>query len=422
MPMTLLKSLIYKDSLLLIRDKAGLCMIFLMPMLLVVIMAYLQDSTFNVIQETRIPLLLLNNDKDSLGIAIERQMEASGIFAISRDINGQAAGKDEMVQAVASGDFMIGIVIPENATRNIRKNVKRYVAGVFNGQNITPAVDSVQVDIFIDPVAKSSFLQTLMSAMREYAVRTESDFLFKEITAEVEKISPMPMTGIQLSRNQVRFREQYAMPDSRRAIPNSTQHNIPAWSMFAIFFIAISLSGNMIKEREDGSFTRLRTMPCPHYLYITGKVAVYLLVCLLQFTAIFLMGMYLFPLLGLPTLTPGAQPLLLLPVGVCSALAAISYGVTIGKVATSHQQAAIFASISVVIMAATGGIWIPVFAMPEPMQWVSHISPLNWGLEGFYDVILRGGRLRDVLPECAASLAFAVLCLWVANQKTNESI
>ncbi|KAA6304532.1 hypothetical protein EZS27_043821, partial [termite gut metagenome] len=90
MPMTPLKSLIYKDGLLLIRDKAGLCMMFLMPMLLVMIMAYLQDSTFNLVQETRIPLLLLNNDKDSLGIAIERQMETSGIFAISRDIDGQA--------------------------------------------------------------------------------------------------------------------------------------------------------------------------------------------------------------------------------------------------------------------------------------------------------------------------------------------
>jgi ABC-2 type transport system permease protein len=417
--MTPLKSLIYKDGLLLIRDKAGLCMMFLMPMLLVMIMAYLQDSTFNLVQETRIPLLLLNNDKDSLGIAIERQMETSGIFAISRDIDGQAAGKDEMVRAVASGDFMIGVVIPENATRNIRKNVKRYVAGVFNGQNTTPTVDSVQVDIFIDPVAKNSFLQTLMSAMREYAVRTESDFLFREITAEVEKISPMPLTGIQLSRNQVRFREQYAMPDSRKAIPNSTQHNIPAWSMFAIFFIAISLSGNMIKEREDGSFTRLRTMPCPYYLYIMGKVLVYMLVCLLQFAAIFLMGIYLFPWLGLPALTL-PQPLLLLPVGICSALAAISYGVAIGKIATSHQQAAIFASISVVIMAATGGIWIPVFAMPEPMQWVSHISPLNWGLEGFYDVILRGGSLLHIIPECAASLTFAALCLCLANHKTKN--
>ncbi|MDR1673387.1 MAG: ABC transporter permease [Bacteroidales bacterium] len=405
-----LRALIYKDSLLLRRDRAGLCMMFLMPMLLVVVMTYLQDSTFNSIRETRIPLLLLNNDHDTLGIAMERQIEASGIFTVSRNIDG----KDELVRAVARGDYMIGIIIPENTTRNIRKNVKRYVVSAFNGENLTANTDSVLVEIYIDPVTKNSFRSTLMSNLREYAVRTESDFIFNEITEEVDKLSPIPVSGLQLARNQVIFKEQYAMPDKNNAIPNSTQHNIPAWSMFALFFITISLSGSLIKEREDGSFTRLQTMPCPYHLYILSKVAVYLFVCLLQLVTIILLGMYLFPVLELPSLTLGSHKLLLLPVGICSALAAIGYGIAIGQIASSHQQAAIFASISVVIMAAIGGIWIPVFAMPQSVQWISAVSPLNWGLEGFYDVFIRDGNCWSVLPECITSILFAAACFALA--------
>jgi ABC-2 type transport system permease protein len=408
-----LKSLIYKDYLLLIRDKAGLCMMFLMPTLLAIIMTYLQDSTFNSINETRIPLLLLNRDKDSLGLTIEKQIEAFGIFTVGRDIDGKPLEEDDLIRAVARGDFMIGIVIPENATENIRKNVKRYVISAFSGENKPIAVDSVQIDIYIDPVTKSSFRNTLMSGLREYTTRTQTDFVLKEITAEVNKLSPIPIADIQLSGNQVTFKEQYALPDKNKVIPNSVQHNIPAWSIFAIFFIAISLSGNIIKEREEGSFTRLQTMPCPYYLYILGKIITYMVICLLQYTVIFLVGIYLLPLLGLPSLALENQYFLLAAAGICFALAAIGYGIAIGKIATSHQQAAIFASVSVVIMAAVGGIWIPVFVMPRPMQLFSSISPLNWGLEGFYDILIRDNK-TDLLWKCLFAVLFFIICIAVA--------
>jgi ABC-2 type transport system permease protein len=394
-------------------------MMFLMPMLLVVIMTYLQDSTFNSINETRIPLLLVNNDNDSLGVTIEKQMEESAIFSISRDINGIKPDRKALEKAVAKGDFMIGILIPENATNQIRKNVKRYVISAFNGQNISSGSDSVQVEIFIDPVTKSSFRNTLMSALREYAIRTESDFLFKEITAEVNKLTPIPIADIRLSRNQVIIKEQYASMKERQSIPDSVQHNIPAWSMFAIFFIAISLAGNLIKEREEGSFTRLQTMPCPSGLYILSKIITYMGVCLLQLATIFLMGICLFPLLGLPALVLEGNYLLLLLMGACSAMAAIGYGIVIGKIATTHQQAAIFASVSVVILAAIGGIWIPVFVMPRPMQLLSAISPLNWGLEGFYDLFFRDGNFWSILPECTLSLVFFTICMFVISIKNK---
>jgi ABC-2 type transport system permease protein len=45
---------------------------------------------------------------------------------------------------------------------------------------------------------------------------------------------------------------------------------------------------------------------------------------------------------------------------------------------------------------------------------LSAISPLNWGLEGFYDLFIRNGNLRDILPECIVSVVFAGLCVFIA--------
>ncbi|MBK6284876.1 MAG: hypothetical protein IPF54_21570 [Draconibacterium sp.] len=56
------------------------------------------------------------------------------------------------------------------------------------------------------------------------------------------------------------------------------RHNVPAHDTFCHVFIVMSLAGNMIEEREDGSFTRLSFMPFPMYLYLFAKVITYLIV------------------------------------------------------------------------------------------------------------------------------------------------
>ena len=78
------KYLLYKDFLLLIRDVAGLLLMFLMPILLVILMSSLQDSTFNVVNDVHVPLLLVNKDKGELGNAIDKEITRSGIFKIKR--------------------------------------------------------------------------------------------------------------------------------------------------------------------------------------------------------------------------------------------------------------------------------------------------------------------------------------------------
>lgn len=408
-----LNALIYKDALLLLRDIPGLAMMFLMPLALVALMAYLQDSTFRSVNEHKIPLLVLNQDCDSLGDAIVRSVAQAGIFEVDSLVDGNTPSVGVLERAVARGEYQIGIVIPRNTTESIRTRVGRSVLGAFGAEGDT-LVSADSISIFIDPTTKNSFKSTVLSAIREYAAKLQTDFVLREVVQQVNAVVPVPIGSIDIPKEMVLLSERYARLDQGRIIPNSVQHNVPAWGMFAVFFIVISLSGNIIKEREEGSFKRLLTMPCPSWLYLFSKVVVYLAVCLLQLILMFMMGLYVLPRLGLPALAIGQCLPGLLLMSVSASLAAVGYGVAIGNVATSNQQAAVFGAISVVIMAAVGGVWIPVFVMPDAMQVVSRISPLNWGLSGFYDIFVRDGGLEAVLPESGLLLAFALLCLLVA--------
>jgi len=148
-----------------------------------------------------------------------------------------------------------------------------------------------------------------------------------------------------------------------------------------------------------------------------SKVSVYMCVCLLQFTLMILTGMYLIPLFGLPALKLGHSIFALLAMSVSSSLAAIGYGLAIGSIAGTNQQASIFGAVSVVILAAIGGVWIPIFMMPHFMRIISSISPLNWGLNGFNEIFVRDAGLCDILPYASASFVFFIIMLIISYRK-----
>jgi ABC-2 type transport system permease protein len=61
--------------------------------------------------------------------------------------------------------------------------------------------------------------------------------------------------------------------------------------------------------------------------------------------------------------------------------------------------------------------------MPAAMQAVANWSPMSWGLEGFLDVLLRSGGLRDIAPEAAGLTALglaAILLAWLIQVSRSD--
>jgi ABC-2 type transport system permease protein len=409
-------NLVYKDYLVIIRDRGGLAMLFIMPLALVVIMTSIQDNTFRAINESGIHLVIRNDDADSLGMAIEREIHRSNFFSIHREIDNKVPSEKEIREAVAAGRFQFGMIIPQGATQRIREQVENNVSLLFAGDStIRPVTDSVLIRLYVDPATKNSLRSSLQSSIREYTAQVESRIILNELTREINKHLMLPLANLnQMRQETVFYTEEYVARGDKKAIPNSVQHNVPAWTLFAMFFIVIPFASSMIKEREDGSLSRLLTMPCSYSTILISKILVYLVVCYLQFLSIMLMGIYLFPQFGLPALVIGGRLADLSVMAVMASLAAIGYGISVGTIARTHQQAAIFASISVVILAALGGVWVPVFIMPPFFRHISVISPLNWGLNGFYDILVRHATLPEVIHHGIWMLLFSIGCLLAA--------
>ena len=220
----------------------------------------------------------------------------------------------------------------------------------------------------------------------------------------------------------IAFKEIVPTQGDKEILPNSTQHNVPAWTLFAIFFIIVPLSINMVKEKNQGTFVRLRTNPVSYATVLGGKTLVYLCVCLIQFALMLLVGVYLLPTLGLPQLEVSGRFPILFVVALFAGLAAVGLGLLLGTIAKTPEQSAPFGATFVVILAAMGGVWVPVFLMPRFMQHLSNLSPMNWGLNAFYDVFLRNVGFGGVLPEILLLLLFFVITTGISiiyNERQN---
>ncbi len=61
--------------------------------------------------------------------------------------------------------------------------------------------------------------------------------------------------------------------------------------------------------------------------------------------------------------------------------------------------------------------------MPEVMRNISAWSPLNWSLEGFYKLFLRGGDVADILSEAVKLVLFFLVTMTIssiANRKKRS--
>ena len=267
------------------------------------------------------------------------------------------------------------------------------------------------VDPALSPTLQLAFRNQVMAALG--ALRAD------ELTVKAGKLFGLPVVpGATLEKDWPdEIRSEAVRGNSNAKIPSSVQQNVPAWLIFAMFFVVIPVSSIFIIERQQGTLQRLRAMGVPFHLILAGKLLPFFIVNQVQAVLMVLVGMYLVPLFGSEALElPGSLPLLFNWWAVSSAvsLAAVAWALLIASIAKTSEQATIVGGVGNILMGAIGGIMVPKFIMPASMQKIAALSPMAWGLEGFHTVMLRHGSFADILPSLLQLLVFAAASLLAA--------
>ena len=427
----LLLATIKKELLLLSRDRAGLLVLFVMPMLLVLVLSLIQDNLFRATGETATRALFVNLDQGELGAELGRKLEATGAIEIVAEFAAEKIEAETARQTVFSGDYQFAIIVPEPFSAAINAAAEEAVLASFRAEE--SALDGSRLTLYFDPTVRGVYRTAVINALQRGVLGLEmarkSEAFARLLPDELQKsidtqMAPYGQSGLQLElprlssdwaqQTLIALDEESAYPEKYATLPTSVQQNVPAWTLFGMFFIVIPLAGTLIRERQEGTLTRLMTMPVGNTSLLLGKVFAYLAICLVQFGLMLVVGKFILPLFGTPVLELGSAPLALLIVAMSAALAACGYGILVGVLAKSYDQASTFGAVSVVIAAAMGGVMVPVYVMPRVMQDLSIVSPLGWGLDAFLDIFVRNGDLLSVMPRVAALVGFFLACILFA--------
>ncbi len=371
-------ALVKKELLALTRDLHGLGALFVLPMVFIIVMSMALKDVYTPSLK-KLSYAVVNQDG---GKHAQRLLE---LWVAER---GAAVETPQDWQSeVRTGRLKYVLLIEPGFTQAVND--------AFNGKR------SEKVSLISEPGLDNSVFETnrahllaLVSQLRVEAIfaqlpgkKLNTNALFDNTMVVAERAT----TGARLT---------------------AVQQNVPAWLVFGMFFVVASIAGLFVDERSCGALARLRSLGASPVQLIVAKIVPYMAVNGVQAALMLAVGVWLMPLIGGEGLSlSGIHWSALLLVLFAISAAAVSLALAVASMVSTHAQAATLGPILNVLMAALGGIMVPLFVMPEVMQTIAAYSPMNWGLEGLLDVVLRGGNISTVMPEIARLLGFAAVML-----------
>lgn len=413
-----LRAAIVKDLLILSRDRAGLVVMFVMPIVLALVITATQNSTFELVNTNKVPLLLCNKDTGEAAKEFTGVLEKAGIFKVKNTSAGET--EKQLSNLMLEKDALIAVIIPPGFSATLSNKAKIISSKALTNLGLETDTASAGQDIvppltlLYNPVLQASYRQSIQGALRGSLQTVQIKQVLKSIYYSVNETTLPASLENEIVNSGLTINEISISRNGSKTIPNATQHNIPAWTIFAMFFVVVSLGSNIVREKLNGSFIRLKTLPTNYLLALFSKQLTYLLITILQACVIFAIGIWLFPVLGLPKLNLPADIASLLLVTIMCGCCAVSYAVCIGVFAQTQEQANGIGAVSVVLFAAIGGLLVPAFAMPASFIPAMKFSPMHWCLEAYYGLFLEGAGLKNILGSILPLLAITVLFQLIA--------
>ncbi|HEX2585984.1 MAG TPA: ABC transporter permease [Steroidobacteraceae bacterium] len=393
--MNALLACIKKELLLLSRDLHGLALLFIMPLAFVIIMSLALQSQMAERSGSKLKVLWQDADQSEASLDLLKAINNGNAFEFST--SKELIDDANADQKLRHGDFAFAIRVAKGF-----------------GDNLLSTPDGKQpasLTLSVAPDTSKQIEAIMVSSLHAALGRERMRSLLSTIAND---------TGDSTTEE---FAVRYAYVSNKTTVPSSVQQSVPAWLVFGAFFVVVPLSNTLISERQQGTLRRLRSTNLGTLRLLTGKLIPYFCINQLQVILMLIAGSALVPALGGEALQINGSWLLLAIMAASLSIAALGIALLIAVSSSTTEQATLLGGTGNIVLAAIGGIMIPKFVMPTTMQSVANWSPMSWGLEGFLDILLRNGTLRDIAPEASGLFVLGLVTLllaWFIQSRRSE--
>nr|HPH15968.1 ABC transporter permease [Bacteroidales bacterium] len=224
------------------QDKTGFTLMFIMPMILVFVMTMIQDSAFKLVENKQISLLVVNHDKGTYGDTLTTYLSNSGMFDIVANKTIQHA---DIQKQITNKTAIAAVYIPTDFSKKMLEKSKQTSSllltdfGVSQQKKEFKIIPS-SVEFYNDPVLQENYCTSIMYMIQAQLQNLESKQMIAGIYNEMGITKIPKHVDENVQKNKITIDRKFSSGTTEQSIPSSSQHNVPAWTLFAMFFMVVS--------------------------------------------------------------------------------------------------------------------------------------------------------------------------------------
>ena len=358
-----------KEFIQLRRDRVSFAMIIMIPLMQLLLFGYAINTT-----PRNLPTAVLLQEHSDLGRSILAALQNTKYFRVTELPRDEA----EFDRLLLSGRVLFGVEIPAGFERAVRRGE-------------TPAM-LVTADA-TDPVAAGSALGALGQLVQTALVHDVA----------IPESGPLPF--------QIRTHSRYnpAARTELNIVPGLVGTIL---TMTMLIFTALSVT----REIERGTMESLLSMPITPVEIMLGKIIPYIVVGFVQAALIIGIGIGLFgvPLLGSLSLLAVLSTLFI--------ATNLSIGYTFSTVAQNQLQAIQMSFMFFLPNILLSGFMFPFAGMPVWAQWIGEALPLTHYLRIVRAIMLKGATIESMHYDAAAMFVLMLIAMTIAVTRFRRTL
>ncbi len=390
-------SLVYKDLLQAFKDKKGMMLSFLLPIVLIALFAMVYGSFGNGSKDKAQDVIFCDEDSTSLSQKLRGELELDkGLRLIIRQ---QEEGK----KLVLDGDVPSMLLIR-----------KGFADSIASG-------GGAPLEFFYDESKEMEMGLTqgaLMSTLMPFLGRQGGK---EQVHSFIDEKYGNEMPEDMIAEIHADIEDQFS-PDNgneNTSVDNTTIKStalsikedmpwglIQAFAGTSVMMLLFSITGmgsSLIRERETGTLKRLLYSPINPWQIMIAKLISGFIFAMIQMIILVLFVWLAFQL----DIFRNFGSLILLVIS--TAFAASGFGILIAAIAKSQKQVESLSLITILVMSALGGSMIPLFLFPDFLRTVAMFTINFWAIDGFYDNLGRDVGLMSQLVNVGMLLLFGTV-------------
>lgn len=363
-----------------VRDRATLAQVLLIPFIQLLILA--NAATFQINDTAT---YVIDQDRTSSSRGLITRLGGSGLFRIV----GASPSADLANEQLLSGKVTMVLTIPPGFEKGL---VRERVAPVQLVVNAEKGMAAGIVQFYAARIM-SSFARELDAVLQPRAAT------FEHAGGEA---APVRGAAIIEVRTRAWFNPDL---DYRR-------YMVPGILVTLVTLIGTLLTAqNIAREKELGTLEQLNVTPITRMQFIAAKLLPFWVLALFELAAGLALGHFVF---GVPV---EGSLFLLFGIAAIYLVAALGLGLWISTVVDTQQQAMFVTFFLMMIYMLMSGLFTPIDSMPRWLQHVAELNPVRHFVQISRAVLVKGATLAEVQKPVAILIAYAGIVFTLAARQ-----